>query len=301
MSWHGIADKATALVAALLTGRRKFFARSMEGAPLTEVCGAVRLGPVAVESEGTREVEAETPAGPLRPAFHVARWLGPSRPTVLYMQGSGERPFDFEARSNNTFLTVLLEAEPAWEANLIVLRAPFHEGTQREYAEAMGELRNFTAMIGCLVALTEALVRALAAGDRGRVLVTGISLGGWATNLHAALHGTADRYAPLLAGAALDDLFLRSGYRRLAAVSARRRPAVLEGALNFESAFRAAPGDRVFPLLARHDRFIRFGPQAASYGDIPVAVIDRGHVTAAASPRLLREHIHHTLFGDEGS
>jgi hypothetical protein len=95
----------------------------------------------------------------------------------------------------------------------------------------------------------------------------------------------------MLAGAALDDTFLRSAYARLTAGPALRDPAAVRRALNFENTFRDAPGDRAFPLLARHDQFIRYETQVASYGGVPVSVLERGHVTAALSPGLLREHI----------
>jgi hypothetical protein len=95
----------------------------------------------------------------------------------------------------------------------------------------------------------------------------------------------------MLAGAALDDTFLRSAYAGLTADPALRDPAGVRKALNFAKTFPDAPGDRVFPLLARHDQFIRYETQAASYGGVPISVIQRGHVTAALSPALLREHI----------
>lgn len=104
----------------------------------------------------------------------------------------------------------------------------------------------------------------------------------------------------MLAGTALDDTFLGSAFGHLAAKQALRDPMVLQRALNFESAFRAAPRGRVFPLLARHDQFIRFGRQVSSYGEVPVRVIERGHTNAALSPSLLRAHIvRHRPAGDE--
>lgn len=192
----------------------------------------------------------------------------------------------------NTFRTVVMAADPPWEENLAVVRATFHDGSSRDYARAMGHLGNFTAMIGSMVVLADRLMDALRAAGSGPLTLAGTSLGGWATNLHASVFGSADAYVPMLAGAALDDTFLGSVYGRLAAQQALRDPALLRGAPNFESVFRAAPRDRVFPLLARHDQFIRYEKQLASYGGgLRVAVIERGHATAALSPALLRAHI----------
>jgi len=76
----------------------------------------------------------------------VAQWLGWDSPSLIYNQGSGEDAFDFSSRSNS-FNNIVLNASPGWNANLIVVRAPFHTGLDREYARAMGDLSNFTAML----------------------------------------------------------------------------------------------------------------------------------------------------------
>jgi len=75
------------------------------------------------------------------------------------------------------------------------------------------------------VVLTDTLVNRLLERGSAPVTVSGISLGGWATNLHAACYGSAHRYLSLLAGAALDDLFLESSY----GASQVRRPGAGRG------------------------------------------------------------------------
>lgn len=288
-SLHALVDDATALAARVSVGRNRFFARDVEGAPVARVVENSTVDAPAPAGPGIYEATAATPAGTLDPAFRVWRWLGPDRPTLLYLQGSGERPFDASPRKNS-FKAIVLDAPVDWATNLVVLRAPFHAGTQRDYARAMGRLTHFTSMLAAMVVLTERLVDAL--GTSGSpTLVTGISLGGWATNLHAACFGSARAYAPLLAGTALDDLFTRSTYRWLTGRRARERPERLREALNFERAFRSAPAERVFPLLGRHDRFIRHGPQVRSYGGVPVETMNRGHVTSLVAPAPIREHL----------
>lgn len=295
MNLHVLADQATAIIGRVFAGRDRFFARSVDGPPITEAVRETRVRAPEIDGEGEYETDADGPAGSLDPAFKVARWLDDDRPTLLYIQGSGERPFDFSSRSKNSFRLIVLDAEPGWDANLVVLRAPFHTGSERDYARAMGELVNFTGMIAALVVLTDRLVDQLHARGDAPVIVAGISLGGWATNLHAALLGSADTYLPLLAGTALDDLFLHSSYRRMTDPDARSKPDILHHALNFEAAFRDAPHDRVFPLLAEHDRFIRYGRQTESYGPVSIAGIDRGHVTTVASPALVQDHLRRFL------
>jgi hypothetical protein len=296
MNVHGGVDRLTARLGGVFARRDRFFARELESPPLAEVIRRTRLEVPPPEGQAASEFTATTPVGELDAGYRTARWLGPAAPTLIYLQGSGERAFDFSARGKNTFRSVLLDAVPPVPANLIVVRAPFHGGSQRDYARAMGRLGNFTAMLAVLVHTAEGLITHLRGIERGPVLLTGISLGGWAANLHATYLGGADLYAPLLAGTALAELFLDSSYRHMTAADALNQPDLLRAVLNFEADFAArAPARRVRPLLARHDQFIRCERQTASYGGLPVALIGRGHVTAAASPALLRRHLEDAL------
>lgn len=296
MNLHSGVDRFTARLGGFFARGDRFFAREVESLPLAAVIDRTRFEVPPPVGEQTCEFPVATPVGTLDAGYRTARWLGVSAPTLIYLQGSGERAFDFSARGKNTFRSVLLDAAPPLPANLIVVRAPFHGGSQREYARAMGRLGNFTAMLAVLVKTAEGLVTHLRGIGGGPVVLTGISLGGWATNMHATYLGGADLYAPLLAGTALAELFLDSSYRRMTAADALNQPDVLRAALNFEADFAArAPARRVRPLLARHDQFIRCERQRASYGGVRVAFIERGHVTAAASPALLRRHLDDAL------
>jgi hypothetical protein len=296
MNLHSAVDRLTALLGGWFARGDRFFGRDLQSPPLAEVIRRTRMEVPPPAGEGTCEFPASTPVGEVGAGYRVAHWQGHGGPALVYLQGSGERAFDFSTRGKNTFRSVVLDAAPRWRANLIVVRAPFHDGSQRDYARAMGALGNFTAMLAVLVASAEGLIGHLRAGGGGAVVLAGISLGGWATNLHATHFGGADRYAPLLAGTALSELFLDSSYRRMTAAGALERPEVLRDVLDFEADFAAqAPTDRVHPLLARYDQFICLDRQAASYGGMPVTVVERGHVTAAASPALLREHLEDAL------
>ena len=61
--------------------------------------------------------------------------------------------------------------------------------------------------------------------------------------------------------------------------------------LNFVDAFAETDPETVHPLLARFDRIVRYNVQRASYGDHPVATINRGHVTGALASTTLRQHV----------
>ncbi len=49
-----------------------------------------------------------------------------------------------------------MQATPAFEANMIVLRAPFHAGSLADYQKSMQLLSNFTAMVAVSTLLVEA-------------------------------------------------------------------------------------------------------------------------------------------------
>ncbi len=297
MNPHAFIDHYTVALGGLVAGRRKFFSQSVDSPDVATLLEATSLELPTIAGEGVYEVPAESPVGPLDPAFYVAQWLGPEQPTLIYHHGNNERPFDFGPFSKNTFKKIILDQRESFHANLIVLRAPFHRSL-RTYMERMMELRNFTAMLAVSVKLVEELVQwtreqqsqgqSSVAGNKTRVLLTGPSLGGWVTNLHRAYLNSADFYAPIMAGAALGEVFLTSAYRRLTGGAARENPAAVRRALNFEEAFTAASGNNVAALLMRYDAIIVYERQTQCYEPDQVVVHNRGHTTGVLDYAALR-------------
>jgi hypothetical protein len=145
---HATLDRITAAAGAMAMGRNRYFSRIHDGTPISELTRGVALDPLTLSGTETREVVASTSAGRLAAAFHVARWRGAGRPALVYLHGSGERPFDLSRRAKNTFRTAVLAADPEWHETLVAVRAPFHNGASSDYARAVGDVANFTAMIG---------------------------------------------------------------------------------------------------------------------------------------------------------
>jgi hypothetical protein len=185
---------------------------------------------------------------------------------------------------------VVWEARQKFGSNLIVLRAPLHRSF-REYTSGVAQLASFAGMLAASVRSIEHLQAWSRARGSGPVVVSGVSLGGFVTNLHRACFNSADAYAPLLAGAAIDHLFVSSVYRWLTAPAAREHPEALHRVLNFEAEFLRVPNDNVFPLLARYDELIVFDRQKQCYGGRPLVVLEKGHVTAALATSELRQHL----------
>ncbi len=299
MNIHRFLDHYAVTLGAMLAGRRKFFARSVTSPDLGALLAETSVSLPHIAGEGIYETPAETPAGTLDPAFYVAQWRGPEHPTLIYHHGNNERPFDFGRFSKNSFKNVVLDHRRDFAANLIALRAPFHRSLQT-YMEQMTKLRNFTAMLAVSVKLAEALIQWSRAQGSPRVLLSGVSLGGWVTNLHRAHHNTADHYAPLMAGAALDAVFTHSAYRRLTGPAARAHPDALRRVLNFEEAFAAVPDDNVAALLMRHDAIIVYDRQKVCYDPARVTVLDKGHTTGALAFAALRAFLLAQIAGEKG-
>lgn len=291
MNPHAAIDVGTVKLSALLLRDAKFFARTVDAEPLVDVAADATVDVGDPTTAGGHEVTVDTPLGAFDAAYLPWQWVGADAPTLIYHHGSGERPFDFGRFSSNSFRRLFVESDERVPANVIAVRAPFHAGSNVEYARAMGDLENFVGMLAASAGLVEAL--AIRVGDRSAqpVLAAGISLGGFVTNVHRACFDHVDAYIPIFAGAALADLFVSSAYRALVADSARRQSARLRETLDFVDSFTAVDDTDCYPLLARHDQFVAFDRQRPSYDGLPLSVLDKGHVTGSLATSALRDHV----------
>jgi hypothetical protein len=288
MNFHALLDSLPIRVATLKKFR--YFSDSIDSNSFADHLAAVNLDLPTIQGEGRYEIQAHSLAGALDPAFQIVQWLGSEFPLLIYHHGNNERPFDYGATNKNTFKNLFLTPNDRISANLITLRAPYHQ-SHKDYSREMAHLSNFMAMLAVSTALVDSLVRIAHERMISPIVVSGISLGGWVTNLHRAFFGSADIYVPMLAGAALEDVFLESTYRSLIGRIGRLNPDRIRQVLNFELQFLKAPEPNVFPLLARYDQIVRLKRQRLSYAKHPVTIINKGHVTAALSSDKLREHV----------
>lgn len=291
MNHHELLDVAAMAAAGTVARGHRYFARSLESPDLTTAATDAHATVEELRTDGTAVVPVDTPAGTFEAAYRVWEWHGPDAPTLVYHHGSGEWPFDFRRYSWNTFRRLFVGTSLDRPVNLVVLRAPFHDHSPVRYLRAMGDLANFVGTLAASTALADALVHRLR--DRGvpGVVLSGISLGGLVTNLHRACFGSADRYVPLLAGANVSDIFVSSAHRRLTATDARQRADHLADRLDFEGAFCAVDAPPCRPLLGRHDRVITLDDQHDCYRNLPLELIDAGHVSGVFAAEALREHV----------
>jgi hypothetical protein len=290
MNKHIFLDKLTVNLAAAATKQFRFFNDSLAGPDLKTHIDNVSVHLPKMNGVARYEVSADSLAGKLDPAFMITQWKGAGYPTILYHHGNNERPFDMGAASKNSFKNIFLNGKTPFPANLIALRAPFHTDL-RVYMHEVRRLDRFAAMLAASVRLIEALLPVVRARTGSPVIVAGTSLGGWVTNLHKAYFDTADGYVPMLAGAALDDVFTHSIYQKLSGENVRQHPQTVAAVLNFEADFSARPLENVHPLLGRFDSIIAFERQKACYGEYPLRVLEKGHTTSAMAFGDLRQHV----------
>ena len=229
-------------------------------------------------------VDVDSPIGSLTSGILVASDLRPDRPSVIFHHGIGELPAD------TSFNRIFRPERDLIDANLIAVQAPFHTSSSA-LTTGIASLRSVLIMQAASVELIEAIRAWVGEQTTESVIVSGVSLGGFITNLHHIVYQSADRYIPLLAGLAQDDVFLNSSIRRYVSRTALDEPDTISDRLNFTDAFAETDPTNVHPLLAKHDRVVRFDPQAASYHGRPIETIGTGHLTGAVAAQALRSHI----------
>jgi hypothetical protein len=288
---HAFLDKYSVTMTSLLMKNHLWFNHSIESPSYKEILDSMHLQLPNITKEGIYEVPAACCTGFLDPAFEVIQWIGRDAPTLIYHHGNNEQPFSYHLWSKNTFRSIVLKNKEHFKTNIINMKAPFHTNKMSQYLEKIGHLKNFTAMLCGSAALMEALIQHLKTNGSSSVTLSGLSLGGWVVNLHKCFFDTADAYVPMLSGAALDQLFTSSYYKKLTSKQAKEHPDVLKQVLNFEKEYSACNLKNVFPLLARFDQFIVYETQSPCYGKTPVKILKKGHITSALSSDLLHDHL----------
>jgi hypothetical protein len=255
-------------------------------APFQDQLAAVDLRMPALGAERQRcAVPARTMVGEVQAGFRWRPAPSPASPVLIYHHGLGEIP------SDHTFRWIFRRRMPV-DVHLVAIQAPFH----RSYVDCcrgLASLSHFLAMCAVSVALIEAVRLACVARGAPDAIVTGISLGGFVALLHHLSYGTASRYAPLLAGPDLAHALLSTPCRGFLAQAAAAEPREMALRLDLRDAFRRSDARNVLPLLARHDRWMPYAHHLEAYAakGVPVAAIDRGHMTGSWAFAALRAHL----------
>ena len=285
MDIHGLIDSASISLGSLFIN--KYFREDLSGRPLEEHLDSleVKLPEMSPgDMEGDYQVKASTLVGELDALFRIAQWKGKEFNTIIYHHGASETPFDFG------FKKIFPVKKQEIEANLILIRAPFHS-SRKEYSENIVTMDNFLAMIATSVNLIEALILYLKGEKCQDIIISGTSLGGYVSNFHHIFYDSADKYMPIMAGANFYDTLFESIYSRGVVETSLEEKEQLEKLLDLSDKFLECDSGNVFPLLAKNDRIVRYNVQKKSLEGCQIATFDKGHVTGAVAGDIIRNHI----------
>lgn len=287
INYHGFIDKISAGFGSnFFPG---YFRDGVDSSSVRDHLLALDLAPLKdkkIKSGVVYNITTNSLVGELEAGFRLEKWVSKSVPTIIYHHGAGETPYDYSFRG------IFPEDEKKLKvnANLIVIRAPFHRSME-EFKEGIRTLDNVVAMLSASVCLIEELIKYFHKDKTRGTLVGGCSLGGFISNLHYIYYNSASVYTPIMAGLAMDDVFLNSLYTKAIDSGALKKSHKIKKILNFEEEFQKKDNKNVFPLLAIHDEIVRYERQRESYGNCSVAVMEKGHATGAISYDSMRNHI----------
>ncbi|HEY7492057.1 MAG TPA: hypothetical protein VIH59_13225, partial [Candidatus Tectomicrobia bacterium] len=252
---------------------------------LHEHLAAVQLQLPPLTAAPRYTLTAHTLVGTVEAGFRIRPGPRPTLPVLIYHHGMAEIPYD------KTFRGIFRRHVPV-EAHLVAVQAPFHR-SYLDCCRGLATLSHFLTLCAVSATLIEAVRLALMTRGAQGSVVAGTSLGGFVTLVHHLTFGTANCYAPLLAGPDLAHTLLATHYRRFLARQAGAQPARLQVCLDFRQPFAASDTQRIFPLLARYDLCMPYAYHQAAYAasGVPVVTIDRGHITGALAFLALRTHL----------
>jgi len=295
MNKHIFLDVLSIELKALLQRKEKMFFQSAECPAPSVLLDSAEIKMPEINDTGTHRVEVSMRTGKYYADFRVEKWLGIEYPTIIYHHGNNESPFDYDKPSKSSFYHIFVTHKAQFPCNLIVIRAPFHDLSYRAYQKKLRALVNCVSMFIASSSLVEALIQEIRKHNSQKIMVSGLSLGGFVSNYHRAKYNTADVYVPLLSGTLLGDMFTMSRYRKLIGLNDTIKKESVRKLLNFDKVFNAVPDKNVYPLLARYDRYVEYNVQKHSYNGHPLEVIKTGHITGVIRFNALRGHILHVM------
>ena len=283
MNIHIILDTITAEIGGLYGDRYKFFREGINSNSIEEIINGIKMDfkPPVLSSEYIIPVNYGENTGYAR--YSLIQWRGGNYPTIIFHHGSGQHNY-------TGFLKRMFSKSVIENINLIGVSIPFNRNI-KEYLYCIGSLERFVFSICSSVRITESLGGWLRSMGDGKIISGGISLGGWVSNLHFAYFETLDEYRPMFSGAALDDLFNNSIYKKLTALRAGDNPGEITRVLNFEKKFSEGNIQKVYPLLAEYDQYVRVEPQRSIYKQENVTVVKAGHITGSLNYKVLMDHL----------
>ncbi len=284
VSFHGFIDRYAMTIGALVARNHKYFAQGVESKKIVDVIHALHIDMPMIAGVGRYPCLVEYDGNNQEAAVHVEQWLTNEHPVIIYHHGAAEGSFDF------SFKRILGNKKGEIEANLIAIQAPFNQNN-KTFLESIAYLSNYTLMLAGSVAIIDQLVDQLRKLGSKKIIVTGVSLGGFVTNLHFTYGNSADEYRPLFAGAKLADAFTNSAYSKVTSPHGKNNAHKLAAALDFDQDLMNQDQDKLYPLLGAYDQIVKYDIQSQSYNGDHLKTVPYGHATGSTKFKVLREFI----------
>jgi len=288
---HEFLDKVGASIGGFVYRKIPLFGESLESLPIKESVVKTSVKIDNLEPGKWHTVKAQGPSGNFSCSYLVYRWIDRETPTLIYIHGSGESPDNFTRFSDNSFKKIF-NKDFNLNINLVLIMAPFHDGSQAEYIRSLGKLNNYVGMLASVVILLDTLSQKIREEGCSEVYAAGFSLGGWVLNLHRAFLGEGiDRYVPICAGTRPEEVFISSHYRKLVEKRARENRERLKDVLNFEDEFKSNKNPDCYPMLFKYDRLTEMETQSQAFLGMELKILGKGHFTGQQAIREMRNHI----------
>ena len=184
--------------------------------------------------------------------IYLRRPFDPAKPSLIFHHPSGE--------TNHAFaFNVILGRTIDLRCNVFLIKAQKHNSTNEFLSECVDTFLHHQLTFAGSTLAAQAIVTYHREHAKTKIVVSGASMGGIVTTMHAYFFGTADYYVPLAAYPNVGEIFLGNSYkygvsnwRELRTRASYLRSFDLPGALNSSLA------TRIRPILGRYDKIVLF-------------------------------------------
>lgn len=215
----------------------------------------------------------------------------PKKPSIVFHHPSGETSHSFAAN-------VILGGKLSAYCNIFLIKAQKHDSTKEFLEECVDSFLHHQLTFAGSALAVEAIRRYHHARTKTKIVVTGASMGGIVSSLHAYFFGTADYYFPLAAYPNVGEIFMGSSYRfGIDSWRVRRHNKTYLSSFDFKKPFPKGVTSRITPVLGRCDRIVPFDAAISFWkrNTVICRIYPFGHFTPAIVRHEIRQMISEQL------
>lgn len=182
----------------------------------------------------------------------LLRPFDPARPSITFHHGAGQINHMLPA-------TFILGSEIMDTCNVFVIKAQKHGSTYEYLSESVDSFYHQQQTFAGSVLATQEIVKYHKLHSKKSIVVSGASMGGIVSSLHAYFFGTGDFYVPLTAYSNVGEIFMGPAYKTgVFGWEEKRHRKEYLASYRIKKPFRANLKKRIFPVLGRFDSVVAF-------------------------------------------